>query len=478
MAKTPSLRPALPRGMQVALPEDAMTDETGRAVLEYESPSAALIARPVPATSRHVAWYIFALVVAMVVVATTVPVDRVVSAPGKVSAISGNISVQALDVSIVRSVKVKEGQLVKKGELLAQLDPTFTAADVGALKTSIASLQAEVDRLTAEQNDKPYVSDGSPASIQQLVIFTQRHAEQSYRMENYKQKIDGIQVKVAQAMADMRSLGERLAYARTVEEKRRELERLQVGSQLNTLAAMDQRAEVARQLDTAKSSLDAARRELDAQVAERDTYVQQHRAETSQSLIEQDRKLQDAREQLNKAQLRRDLVELRANTDAIVLSVAQVNPGSVLNAGQEIMTLVPTDAPLQIESIVDGREAGFVHVGDPVVIKFETFPYSTYGTAEGVVRVVSPDSFKDPNAPTGDRAQATAARSRSDEVFGAMFYRAKMSLDAIKLHDLPPDFRIAPGMPVTADVKIGKRTVMQYLVQRFVPMVTEGFREP
>ena len=78
---------------------------------------------------------------------------------------------------------------------------------------------------------------------------------------------------------------------------------------------------------------------------------------------------------------------LKSEGDATVQSVAKVSVGSVMQSGQHFLTLVPADAPLEIEANIFGHDNGFVHVGDPVSIKFDTFPYSQYGMAEGSVRV-------------------------------------------------------------------------------------------
>ena len=128
-------------------------------------------------------------------------------------------------------------------------------------------------------------------------------------------------------------------------------------------------------------------------VAERDGYVQNWHADVSEKLADATGKLSDARESLNKAQLRRQLVELRADRDATVLTVAKVSVGSVLQSGQQFITLVPADAPLEVEANIAGRDDGFVHVGDPVAIKFDTFPFIQYGMAYGTVRTISADSF-------------------------------------------------------------------------------------
>ena len=435
-------------------------------LLEFQSPSAALIEQRVPADSRYTLWVLASIFVVMLVLMGTVPIDRVVVSQGKVVATGGaNIAIQPLETSIV----------VKAGQLLARLDPTFAAADASSLETQVASLKAEVDRLQAEVEGRPYVGDGTAPSQLQSLIFTQRSAERSFKLENYRQRIDAVRVRVSQAMADVDSYSSRLAVSRQVEAMRVELERQAVGSRLNTFQAQQERNEAARLLDSARSQAVGSQRDLEALMAERDSYVQQSRNESSQQFNEQGRKLNEAAESLNKARLRRELVEIRASRDSIVLSVASVSVGSVMSSAEQFLTLVAVDAPLEIETVVDGRDAGFVQVGDPVTLKFDTFPYSLYGTADGRVQVISPDSFRNP---AEDRTRQ-AGRSRSASAdFGNTYFRARMSIDALKLHSLPDGFRVTPGMPVTADIKIGKRTVLAYLFARVMPVATEGLREP
>jgi HlyD family secretion protein len=472
MAQSPSPAPS-PSGAGAAAALAAQRDAVTPMLLEYQSPSAALIEQRVPAASRYTLWVLASMFAVALVLMGTVPIDRVVVTQGKVVTTKSNIAIQPLETAIVRSIDVREGQIVKAGQLLARLDPTFATADADSLATQVASLQAEVDRLQAEVEGRGYVGDGSAPSQLQSLIFTQRNAERSFRLENFRQRIDAVRVRVAQAMADVESYTVRLNVARQVEAMRVELERQAVGSRLNTFQALQDRNESARLLDAARSQAVGSQRELEALMAERDSYVQQTRNESSQQLTEQGRRLSEARENLNKARLRRDLVELRADRDSIVLSVAPVSVGSVMQSAEQFLMLVPLDAPLEIEAVVDGRDAGFVGSGDPVTIKFDTFPYAIYGTAEGRVQVVSPDSFRNPNE---DRQRQRGPRGSQD--FGASYYRARMSIDALKLHNLPEGFRLSPGMPVTADIKIGQRTVLAYLFSRVVPVTTEGLREP
>ncbi len=449
---------------------------TGQALLEFQSPTAAVIAGRVPLGGRVTIWVIAGTILSAIAAMGLCPVDRVVAVPGKVVAKTPNIVVQPLETAIVRQIAVREGQVVHAGDRLAMLDPTFAAADAGATDAQVASLQAEVDRLEAETQNRPYVGSGSPASQLQGMVYAQRHAEQAAKLESYRQRIESARAKVAQTASDINSYAEQYRVAETKENMRRELEHMQVGSKLSTLDAGAQRAEVNRALQAAFASHAAAHSDLDGLVAERDEYVQQLRAQASQLLTEQGRKLADAREQQAKAALRRQLVDLRAERDAVVLNVAKVSVGSVVQSGDELVTLVPTDAPLQIEASIPARDAGFVHPGNQAVIKFDTFPYSTHGYATGTLQTVSADSF--PGAHSGRERPARPAMGQPEADGGAAFFRAAVSLDEIKLHDLPAGFRMTAGMPVTADIKVGKRTVLAYLLARIVPTLTEGMREP
>ncbi len=455
---------------------DELDDEpTLPVVLEFQSPSAGILAMPVPRSARGTVWVIGSMFAACVVALGLIHVDRVVTASGRVVSSASNVVVQPLETAIVRSIEVHEGQQVHAGDLLAKLDPTFAVADMGALVAQVSSLQGEVSRLQAEADEKPFTYSGLDPSLSlQAAIYAQRAAERSYKLENYRQKIDGLRATVNRSVADAAAYRERLAVAQNVEAMRKGLEKLQVGSKLNSLAATDSRLEVARALSTAIETGETAKRDLSAMEAERDGYMQNWKAQTSQTLTEQVRKLSDARELLNKAQLRRQLVELRADRDATVLTLARVSVGSVLQSGEQFITLVPSDAPMEVEANIAGRDDGFVHVGDPVAIKFDTFPFSTYGKADGTVRIVSADSFTLADTQSTRSPGAVPLPGNSTEPF----YRARISIDQVNLHNVPANFRVSPGMPVTADIKVGKRTVLSYLLGRILPVTQEGMREP
>jgi HlyD family secretion protein len=305
----------------------------------------------------------------------------------------------------------------------------------------------------------------------QGAIFKQRQAERGFKLENFRQKISSLGSALDKAKSDIASYNQQLSIASEMYGARLRLEREGVGSKFNTQQALSTVTDQRRALNAAQATSVSAQRDIDAQSAERDGYVQQYRADVSQQLTEASRKLADAKEQLNKAKRRRDLVDLRAESDATVLAIAKVSVGSVLNAAEPFITLVPDDATMEVDAAIPSADVGFVRNGDPVVVKFDAYRFFEHGYAEGHVRVVAPDSQMTPTEGPD--------KPKIDSVpLGASLYRVKITIDTMKMNNLPPDFRLQPGLGVEADIKVGSRTILNYMLGRFIPALTEGMREP
>ena len=156
------------------------------------------------------------------------------------------------------------------------------------------------------------------------------------------------------------------------------------------------------------------------------------------------------------------------------MTVAKVSVGSVLNPGQQFITLVPTNAPLEVEANIAGSDDGHVSLGDPVDIKFDTFQYSRYGLAHGIVRTISPDSFSQ----QGEQRNPTGAVQMPQQSQG-VWYRSRITLDQIDLHNTPAELPSDPRHAVTADIRVGKadRASLHAWVRRS-PWPPKAMREP
>lgn len=451
------------------------TDPQGDAlaVLEFQSPTGALIATPVPRSARSLTLWVGLGVIACMVAASVIKIDKVVTGQGKLVSSQPTTLIQPLDTSIVRNIFVHAGQTVHKGDLLAELDPTFAAANLKSDQEQVDSYTAQIDRLRAQLANKPYVpAAANPHTALQLETYNQLQAQYAAGVANFDQQITSLQAQYTQAEADIRQYAERLKLANSVEAMRQQLQKMQVGSRLDSLSAADNRLSMAGNLADAQSAAKKALGDIASIAAQRDTYIQQWYSNLSQQLQQAQNSLAPAQQSLTKDQRMHQLVMIRAPTDSIVLNLGQASVGSVLQAGQQFISLTPMNTPLEVEVDLSGQDSGYVNVGDEVDVKLTSLPYIQYGNLKGVVESLSSDSF-DPQ-----EVQSGAIRDVAGNAPAGLFYRARIRITANQLHNTPQDFALSPGMPVNADVKIGKRTIMEYMLQRVMPAFTTGMREP
>jgi len=453
-------------------------DDMPQALLEFHSPSAAIAAMPPSATARYINWIVCSMAAATVMGLSLYPIGRVVTATGALVPTVPTLVVQPFDTALIKSIDVREGDVVHKGQVLAHLDPTLTSADLGSMRDQTFSLSAEVDRLKAEVAGKDYVADSNnPASTQQAAIFLRRKAEITAKLQADDQQIISTKNELVgyQASADM--YAGRVKVAADVHNMRMQLQRDQVGSRLNSLASQDELMEMERSQINAQQSAASTEGKLKALVAQRENDLETFRSDTYQQLTEAQRKLYTAQGEYEKAKLHRSLVVMRADRDAVVLNIARVSVGSVVTAAQQFMTLVPLDAPLEVEARMQADQSAYVKVGDHANIKFGAFPYVQHGGAQATVSNISADSFSQEAVQAGS-ASAPANGLATPGGDAKSFYRVRLRIDRYTLHDVPRFFKPVPGQQVTADIEVGKRTIMQFLLGSVMPTVSEGMRDP
>lgn len=473
--------PPLPTPTRQALAK-AGSDHTSLALLEFQSPTAALVGEPAPLMARMTTFILASCVLAFTAAMFFIPIDMVVTSNAVTVSHADTTIIQPLETAVVRQVLVKPGQRVKKGELLAVLDPTFAASDEKSTTQQMDSLRAQVDRLRAELANKEYVSDGTTYADAQAQMWQNRHANFVSQTDSLKAKIGAARYKVEQLKADEQGYVTRLPLAQQTESMRAQLAKVGLDSQLNLLAATDARVQIEASLADTRQQLQGAIHDLNGAIADLQAFVNQWYSDTSDTLATQERSLSDMVGQSTKNTLRTQLDELRSPTDGVVLSVSTVSVGSVMQSGEELMRVVPNDSAVDVEGTIVGSDAGYVQVGDRVSIKFDTLPYIIYGFAFGRVDHVSADSFSNLPPPQANPlpTQPSVGTQQSQNLPGVstVAYVVRISIGEVKLHDVPPTFKIVPGMPIVADIIVGKRSVFQYFFERIVPTFVEALREP
>ena len=391
-------------------------------------------------------------------------VDRIVVAPGKLVTTASTIVAQPLETSVARSLNARMGDIVRKGETLATLDPTFSAADADQLRGKIKSFAAQIERLESELDDRPFepkvVDD---ATRLQSTIWTRRIEQHKAKMASYNQQILGVEAGILTKKADRAALEIRLDVAKDVESMRSSLMQKEIGSKFNYLDAKSQRLQVEREMQLATNNAAELEQQLERYKAEKAAYLAEFRQKAAEEMVQVRRDHDAAVTQLDKAALRNAVTVMTAPADAIVLEVAQRSVGSVMKEAEALYTLVPLDSPLEAEISVEGLDVGNVETGADVRLKLEAWPFQKHGTLCGKVRTVSDDAF------TPDPKKDGQQRP---------YYKARVEVTATDLRDLPRSFRLIPGMAVTAEIKAGDRTVLSYFLYPLLRGLDEGIREP
>lgn len=431
------------------------------AITDFQSDTAEIIAEKVPLVTRITLHVVALMVATAIALAAVVPVERVVRARGRIVSTAPTIVVQPLELATVRSILVRDGEMVRKGQLLAALDPTFQAADVQRLFQERAHLSAEVSRLEAELAGTAYApaTDDAWAKVQRA-LYDARAAEYRAALARYDEKLAAIERSIAKTEKELGYYRERLVLFNEVEAMRTTLEEKKVGSRLQSLIATDSRLEMERNVADAAGVIEASRHEMESLRSERVVYEKGRIAEIARDLADKRIALDRATEESAKAARRRDLVELRAVEDAVVLQVGTFSVGSVVQPAEKLITMMPLGTTLEIDANLAADDQGVVRVGDEVAVKFDAWSFAEHGSARGIVRSISADSF---TPKEGD---------------GRSFFLAKIDIVDETLRDVPADFRLVPGMPLTADIDVGTHTLLRAIVGGTFKTLDGGFSEP
>ena len=445
-------------------------------IRQFGSETGAIREAPTPKGAQTTLYALTSLIIVSMIVLCVARLDRVVASTKGTIVTKDDLLkvVQVLDPSLIKSIDVREGDRVERGQQLVTLDQTFAAADVEQLRLQIASLAAQIARDEAELANKPL--DFAPASdpdflryqALQKEYYSQHVAQFAAQMRSFDAKIQQFQATIQKLEGDQGRWSERGDIAAKIESMKTELEKKGAGSLLNLLQSQDARIEVVRQMENTSNSLVEAKQGLASARADREAFKQQWSSALSQELVTARGQLDTAKAQYEKAAKHQDLVRLSASEPSVVLSLAKVSVGSVLNPGATLLTLMPLNTTLEAEIHIAPRDIGFVRVGDRCRLKIDAFDYSEHGEAAGKVRWISEGTFN-----VDASADATDAGRTTDP-----FYKARCTIDEMHFVGVPDNFRLVPGMTLQAGLKVGSRSAMMYMLGGLMRGIGESMREP
>lgn len=424
------------------------------AVLEIEE-------SPPSPVGRAVAVTIMALLAGAVAWAIAGRIDVVAVARGKVIPTGHSKVVQPFDSGIVRAIHVRDGQAVRKGAVLIELDPTTKAADHERFLHERRAAEVHVARLRALLAGEPSLGapEGAPATLvalQQRMLADQQ-AEHAARLEAARLSIAQRQAAVAAVRADITRLE---AIVPILTERSEAFKKLLAGEYV----ARMQYLEVEQERITRVQDL-AAQRERLAQGLAALAEAQQQR-ELVEIEFARSRRAELAEWETRAASLAHEVVKaaqtariqrLRAPADGVVQQLAVHTIGGVVTPAQPLVVIVPAGAPLEVEAWVENKDIGFVQPGQAAEVKVDAFPFTRYGTVNGAVLTVSRDAV--PLEKVG------------------LVYAARVSLErSVMVADGGP-VPLRPGMSVSVEIKTGQRRLIEFVLSPLLRARSEAARE-
>jgi membrane fusion protein, adhesin transport system len=342
-------------------------------------------------------------------------IDEQVRTPAKIIVSSRSQVVQAIDGGVLSVLNVREGDLVKAGDLLAVLDPSRAQASTDEIVAKSLSLKAVMQRLEAEISDRPLRFSAEIRAHPKIVSSEQRLYER--RTRGLEQEINALQTGLTLAMKELDAL-----------------------------------VRLSKTGDASGSEVLKAQREtndLQAKITNRrNAYLQEAQAELSKARGELEQTLQVLAQRQEAVASTR----LYAPMSGIVNGVRHTTIGAVLKSGDELLQIVPSDEPLLVEARIPPRDVAFVRQGLDANVKLDAYDYAIYGGLAGEVVYISPDTLEEQEM---RRDQEPA-------------YRVHVRINpdqALRPSQAGERIDIIPGMTATLEIITGRRTVAQYLLK-------------
>ena len=423
-----------------------------------------IIERPVSPTARATSWVLLMGLVLTALWLTFGKVDVVASAPGRLIPADNVKLVQPVEAGIVRSIFVRNGQAVRKGQVLVELDPTVSAAEAVQAEAALQTALFDIARANAVLSalDGHGLNFILPAGTAPQLSVTQRALAAA--------DLAGIEASVSGRSADIQAAraarSEALVQAAKltetiplIDEQLQAYEGLLAKGYAAKLKVIEMRRQRFATIRDREAALETAKK-AEAQSSGASSVMVQSKAEarvrilTDLAKAEADARLR--REELIKSRQRSSLQRLLAPVDGTVTQLSVHTIGGVVEPTKPIMVIVPKGGSLVAEVKILNKDVGFVKEGQPVAVKLEAFPFTRYGTVPGYVESLGSDAIE-------------------DEKLG-LVYPARIRLDPSRQRKAE-DINIGVGMSATADIRTGRRSILSYLISPINEATQEAARE-
>ena len=419
-------------------------------------------------------WTIIALMAAVVLGLILFKIDVVVTARGKIIPIGDVKVIQPLETGVITKIHVKEGDYVKKGDTLVEIDPSVDTADLAGKERNLKYSQLSLDRINAVLGEKNF--NPSQQSYGRDVISAQRAHFKAQR-EVYYSTLREKEKEYRETQAAVKTLNEEISALNnmlsiTNEDERRQKSLVDIGALAENRyrEKIKERMNLQRERDSKMGQAEQTETRLNRIKDEIETFRNNYREKllSDYSTNVQNRNLLEA--EVSSLKFKQDKRFIIAPVTGYVHLLPVKTVGGLVTTAQPVVGIVPEDAPLEVNAVVMNKDIGYVKEGQVCIVKVDTFDFQKYGTIEGKVQTVNPYSMD-------ERENKEGREKREDQENEAGGYPIKVKMNTEKLQTKNGDvYKIKPGMSVTAEVNVGKRRVIEFFLFPIIRYLYEGLK--
>ncbi|UIE38140.1 HlyD family type I secretion periplasmic adaptor subunit [Leptodesmis sichuanensis] len=424
---------------QFANPQQYLNYELGHAVKRLP-----------PIYMRLLGFGVCTLVVSTIAWAALSKVDEVATATGQVVPASQIKPMRSLATGMLREINVKEGMLVKKGDILLELDPTISQAEVKRLEKLAEQNRAALARLEAERNGT--VQAGSVLQNEllesRLKEFRDRQAAATADANRQLGIIKASQVKKTQLESELAHTSHKLQAMGTLASAGAvpRFDYLDLQNKVDSL--QKQIAIQVQEIEQAQQAYQAAQKNMTRLKSERQTEILSQIDKQQQELTDLEGKLSQAKEQHKQS-------IIRASVTGTVYDIKVAKTGATVQAGDELLSIVPQGETLMLEAKVQNRDIGFIKQGMYTKVKLETFPYQEFGILQGTIDQISPNAIPDKDL--------------------GLVFPVSVKLKQQTVHIKGREVPLSPGMTSTVEIVTRQKTVLSFLLEPITASLDRAF---
>lgn len=437
----------------------------GEAELAFLPAALEISERPASATARTIVFVLCGFFAGAVAWASLGELDIMAVAQGKIIPSEQVKTIQPLEAAVVRAIHVAEGQAVKKGDLLIELEVTGGKADLERLRADRDTARTDMARLEALLEPDPERAFAPAADLPPHMVDLAR-AQLAAQLAEHRGKLASLDSELARKRAELRTteadmarLANVISQAEDRANRRKVLTEQGLNSHLDLSRAQQEVMEASGNREVGKSKLSETRAALESLNSQREQARAEFRRDASTRLAESRAKANSAENELAKAAQRQNVLSLTAPVDGTAQQLEIHTIGGVVQPAQKLLVIVPVGSTLEVEARLPNKDIAFVEAGQQAVIKVDAFPFTRYGTISGRITTISLDAVQD--------------EQKKD-----YFFPIRVALDRAAIGvENGKRIPLTPGMTVSAEVRTGTRKPIEYVLAPLQKYKDESGRE-